>query len=63
MVSKINQANNNTVQIEIDCTGVHCYDTKTDHIGDEVILTVTAPASLRDHGIIFPLVKIVSVGI
>ena len=48
MVSKIRQLPYRGVQVEVDCTGVHCYDTQTDHVGDEVILTVSAPVSLRD---------------
>ena len=37
--------------VKVDCTGVHCYNTETDHAGDEVILTVSAPVSLRDDRI------------
>ena len=48
MVSRIRQVPHRGVQVEVDCTGVHCYDTQTDHVGDEVILTVSAPVSLRD---------------
>ena len=50
MVSKIRQDPRRGVgvQVEVDCTGVHCYNSETDHMGDEVILTVSAPVSLRD---------------
>ena len=47
VVSKIKQNPHRGVKVEVDCTGVHCYDTETDHVGDEAILTVSAPASLR----------------
>ena len=49
IVSKIRQVPYRGVKVEVDCTGVHCYDTETDHAGDEVILTVSAPVSLRDN--------------
>ena len=48
-MSKIRQVPYRGVKVEVDCTGVHCYDTETDHAGDEVILTVSAPVSLRDR--------------
>ena len=46
-MSKIKQSPHRGVKVEVDCTGVHCYDTEMDHVGDEAILTVSAPVSLR----------------
>ena len=45
-MTKIRQVPHRGVSVEVDCTGVHCYDTETDHAADEVILTVSAPVSL-----------------